>query len=486
MRRQDARSSSSTRSASSRARRRTWAGSPASRAPAASPALAASPPLAASPRAAAATRRTAQLRFTAVGRAASSSAAISSSAAAACSALDGRRSSRPSTTAKAAATPIAGAPRIARRRSASTTSATVRSSSTTSRSGSSVWSIASKRPSRQATALRSSSWPVSIAAQSHRWPARRLRESHEDPPPEGGRRHRRCPILAGMDLRPWHRTTRALWSPLEWTRAHQFAADSLLALLLAGVSMVPLWLGATWALGDSAHTRRAYTAELEARAVRLERERELEAGRAAADERTRIARELHDVIAHHVSMMVVQAEAGPVVVERDPGMAAQAFDSISAIGRQALGEMRRLLGVLRSDDDRSGPSLGPQPGLDQLPLLVEQVRRAGLEARLEIQGEPRPLPPGMDLSAYRIVQEALTNAVRHAGPGTARVLIRYGDDDLRLEVRDDGLGGRPGNGAGHGLIGMRERVNLFGGELDAGPRPDGGFAVAARLPLPSG
>jgi len=401
-----------------------------------------------------------------------------------------------------------------------------------------------------------------------------------------------------MDLRPWHRTTRALWSPLEWTRAHPFAADSLLALLLAGVSMVPLWLGtsedqhrapspaaialvllinlplawrrrwpvpiglvvaaasigygvapypdlampiplgalvafytvltlrprrtatligagtctvglvsmllpvtnadatdfafvalllgATWALGDSAHTRRAYTAELEARAVRLERERELEAGRAAADERTRIARELHDVIAHHVSMMVVQAEAGPVVVERDPGMAAQAFDSISAIGRQALGEMRRLLGVLRSDDDRSGPSLGPQPGLDQLPVLVEQVRQAGLEARLEIQGEPRPLPPGMDLSAYRIVQEALTNAVRHAGPGTARVLIRYGDDDLRLEVRDDGLGGRPGNGAGHGLIGMRERVNLFGGELDAGPRPDGGFAVAARLPLPSG
>jgi signal transduction histidine kinase len=141
--------------------------------------------------------------------------------------------------------------------------------------------------------------------------------------------------------------------------------------------------------------------------------------------------------------------------------------------------------VLRSDDDRSAPSLGPQPGLDQLPALVEQVRQAGLEARLEVQGEPRPLPPGMDLSAYRIVQEALTNAVRHAGPATARVLIRYGDGDLRLEVRDDGLSTGPGNGAGHGMIGMRERVNLFGGELDAGPRPDGGFAVTARLPLPS-
>src|SRR6266540_4215630 len=561
MRRQDARSSSSTRSASSRARRRTWAGSPASRAPAASPALAASPPLAASPRAAAATRRTAQLRFTAVGRAASSSAAISSSAAVACSALDGRRSSRPSTTAKAAATPIAGAPRIARRRSASTTSATVRSSSTTSRSGSSVWSIASKRPSRQATALRSSSWPVSIAAQSHRWPARPQRESHEDPPPEGGRRHRRCPILAGVSMVPlWLGTSEdqhrapspaaialvlLINLPLAWRRRWPVPIGLVVAAASIGYGVAPypdlavpiplgalvafytvltlrprrtatligagtctvglvsmllpvtnadatdfafvaLLLGATWALGDSAHTRRAYTAELEARAVRLERERELEAGRAAADERTRIARELHDVIAHHVSMMVVQAEAGPVVLERDPGMAAQAFDSISAIGRQALAEMRRLLGVLRSDDDRSGPSLGPQPGLDQLPALVEQVRRAGLEARLEIQGEPRPLPPGMDLSAYRIVQEALTNAVRHAGPGTARVLIRYGDDDLRLEVRDDGLGGRPGNGAGHGLIGMRERVNLFGGELDAGPRPDGGFAVAARLPLPSG
>jgi len=408
-----------------------------------------------------------------------------------------------------------------------------------------------------------------------------------------------------MDSRPWHRAARALGSPLGWTRAHPLAADTLLALLLAGVSLVPLWvgtntdqhrapslpaialvllinlplawrrrrplavgtliaaaaivygvapypdlavpvplgalvafytamaysprrtatlvgggacavglvgmllpqtdadavdfafvgllLGATWALGDSARTRRAYTAELEARAARLERERELEASRAAAEERARIARELHDVIAHHVSMMVVQAEAGPVVVARDPAIAEQAFDSISAIGRQALGEMRRLLGVLRSRDDRGAPSFAPQPGLDQLPMLVEQVRQAGLEAQLEVQGEPRPLPPGVDLSAYRIVQEALTNAVRHAGPATARVLIHYGDGDLRLEIRDDGLGQGPGNGAGqgpgnsagHGLIGMRERVNLFGGELDAGPRPDGGFTVAARLPLPS-
>ena len=250
-------------------------------------------------------------------------------------------------------------------------------------------------------------------------------------------------------------------------------------------AFVGLLLGATWALGDSARTRRAYTAELEARAARLEHERELEASRAAAEERARIARELHDVIAHHVSMMVVQAEAGPVVVERDPGSATRAFDSISTIGRQALAEMRRLLGVLRPDDDRAGPSFAPQPGLDQLPALVEQVRQAGLKAELKVEGSPCPLPPGMDLSAYRIVQEALTNAVRHGGPGRARVLVRYVDGEVQLEVRDDGLGPRAGNGAGHGLVGMRERVNLFGGDLDAGPSPDGGFAVAARLPLPA-
>jgi signal transduction histidine kinase len=184
-------------------------------------------------------------------------------------------------------------------------------------------------------------------------------------------------------------------------------------------------------------------------------------------------------------MMVVQAEAGPVVVERDPKTAAQAFDSIGAIGRQALGEMRRLLGVLRSGEDRA-PSLTPQPGLEQLPTLVEQVRQAGLEAKLEVEGEPRPLPPGMDLSAYRIVQEALTNAVRYAGPGTAKVLVRYGDGDVRLEIRDHGMGSRNDNHAGHGLVGMRERVNLYGGDLAAGPHPDGGFTVAARLPLPSG
>ena len=250
--------------------------------------------------------------------------------------------------------------------------------------------------------------------------------------------------------------------------------------------LVYLLLGSAWMLGDLARTRRAYTAQLEDRAVRLERERELESGRAVAEERARIARELHDVVAHNVSMMVVQAEAGPVVVERDPGRAVAAFDSIAATGRQALGEMRRLLGVLREGDQTL--TLAPQPGIDQLPELVERVRRAGVPVELVIEGEPAPLPPGVDLSAYRIVQEALTNTVKHAGPSRARVRVCYGERHLELEVTDDGRGpggagnGRPG-GQGQGLIGMRERVGLFGGRLEAGPRPEGGFAVVAHLPV---
>jgi len=149
-------------------------------------------------------------------------------------------------------------------------------------------------------------------------------------------------------------------------------------------------------------------------------------------------------------------------------------------------EMRRLLAVLRGDG-RATPSLAPQPGLAQVPILIEQVRRAGLPVELTVEGEPRPLPAGVDLSAYRIVQEALTNAVKHAGPGRALVVVRYGERDLELQVSDDGRGGPAGgNGAGQGLLGMRERVNLFGGELHAGPRPEGGFAVAARLPIGGG
>jgi signal transduction histidine kinase len=257
---------------------------------------------------------------------------------------------------------------------------------------------------------------------------------------------------------------------------------------LVDAAFASLGLAGAWVLGDRARVQRALAAELSDRAVRLEREREGEARRAVASERARIARELHDVVAHHVSMMVVQAEAGPLAVERDPARAAGAFEAIAATGRQALVEMRRLLGVLRGDGQ--APSLAPQPGLDQVPSLVEQVGRAGLEVELVVEGEKAPLPAGVELSAYRIVQEALTNAIRHAGPGRARVLVRYGKHDLELTVRDEGggggaapAGGGPPTRSGQGLVGMRERVSLFGGELHAGPGPDGGFTVAARLPL---
>jgi signal transduction histidine kinase len=257
-------------------------------------------------------------------------------------------------------------------------------------------------------------------------------------------------------------------------------------------AFVSLGLAGAWVLGDRARVQRALAAGLQERAVRLERERAEEARRAVATERARIARELHDVVAHHVSMMVVQAEAGPVVVERDPARAAGAFEAIAATGRQALVEMRRLLGVLRGDGDgEAAPSLAPQPGLAQVPSLVEQVGRAGLRVELVVEGPEAPLPAGVDLSAYRIVQEALTNAVKHGGPGRAEVLVRYGERELQLRIWDEGRpaggGGPPegeaGTAPGRGLLGMRERVGLFGGELRAGSGPNGGFTVAARLPI---
>jgi signal transduction histidine kinase len=259
-------------------------------------------------------------------------------------------------------------------------------------------------------------------------------------------------------------------------------------------AFVSLSLAGAWVLGDRARVQRALAGELQERAVRLERDRAEEARRAVAAERARIARELHDVVAHHVSMMVVQAEAGPVVSERDPARAANAFDAIAATGRQALVELRRLLGVLRGDQD-GAPSLAPQPGLADLPALVEQVGRAGLRVELVVEGTQAPLPAGVDLSAYRILQEALTNALRHGGPGRARVVVRYGGDELRLQVVDEGrglesaVGRRPDDPdrrtrrSGQGLVGMRERVALFDGELHAGPGPGGGFTVDARLPI---
>jgi signal transduction histidine kinase len=217
---------------------------------------------------------------------------------------------------------------------------------------------------------------------------------------------------------------------------------------------------------------------------RLARDREVAAREAVVAERARIARELHDVVAHHMSVMVVQAAAARAVGERDPAAAAEALRQIEASGRTGLAEMRRLLEILASEEDDGRE---PQPGLGQLDDLIEGMRATGMLVEAEVAGSPRTLPPGVDLSAYRIVQEALTNTLKHAGGASAHVLVRYQPDAVEVEVVDDGPGPPPpadanGVSGGHGLIGMRERVQLFAGELDAGARPGGGFRVWARLP----
>jgi signal transduction histidine kinase len=241
-----------------------------------------------------------------------------------------------------------------------------------------------------------------------------------------------------------------------------------------------------WVLGDNIRTRRAYLAELEARAARLEREREERDERAVAEERSRIARELHDVIAHNVSVMVVQASAGEEVFDTNPARARESLAAVASTGRAALTELRRLLGVIRSEEEgENAPAYAPQPGLEYLDELVRQVRETGLTVELSVLGEPRALPEGVGLCAYRIVQEALTNTLKHACASRAEVSLRYVSDALELQVLDDGRGAPPvnGEGAGHGLIGMRERVALFGGELSARPRSDRGYEVRARIPL---
>ena len=215
---------------------------------------------------------------------------------------------------------------------------------------------------------------------------------------------------------------------------------------------------------------------------RIVREREVATREAVAAERAAIARELHDVVAHHMSVMVVQAGAARAVGARNPAATAEALRQIEASGRTGLAEMRRLLEVLKAEEDGNGRA--PQPGLARLGELLDAMRASGLPVEAVVEGTPRPLPPGVDLSAYRIVQEALTNALRHAGGASTRVVVRYEPDAVELEIGDHGPGPPEASeaSAGHGLIGMRERVQLFGGELVAGPRPGGGFLVRARLP----
>ncbi|WP_225657630.1 sensor histidine kinase [Streptomyces pseudogriseolus] len=273
---------------------------------------------------------------------------------------------------------------------------------------------------------------------------------------------------------------------LRWPSPHSSTLENVaLSIILA----VPFALA--WVLGDSIRTRRAYFAQLEERAARLEKEREAQAKVAVAAERARIARELHDVVAHNVSVMVVQADGAAYVLDAAPDQAKKALETISGTGRQALAEMRRLLGVLRTGEHQEAGEYVPQPGLQQIEDLVEQCRESGLPVDFKVEGTSRELPRGVELTAYRIVQEALTNTRKHGGPNAgASVRLVYFDDGLGLLVEDDGKGAphelyEEGgfDGQGHGLIGMRERVGMVGGTLDAGPRPGGGFRISALLPL---
>jgi signal transduction histidine kinase len=282
---------------------------------------------------------------------------------------------------------------------------------------------------------------------------------------------------------------------------------SLAGLVVAELGLAAVWLtpamldrstfllymgiiAVAWVLGHFVGDRQVYAAQLEERTAELEQAREELARRAVVEERLRLARELHDVVAHAMSVIAVQSGVGAHVAASRPEEVGKALSAIEATSRAALTELRRLLGVLRQDSDPQA-SLTPVPGLANLDSLLTEVGKAGLAVRVRVKGTPLQLPAGVDLSAYRIVQEALTNVVKHAGPAHAQVTIGYRDQDVTVEIVDDGRGAVPPAsdgraGTGHGLTGMRERVAAFNGELQVGPRPGGGFRVAARLPLAPG
>jgi signal transduction histidine kinase len=238
--------------------------------------------------------------------------------------------------------------------------------------------------------------------------------------------------------------------------------------------------GVIWLIAYALRRRAQRADELETRASRLEREHEELVRARVAAERRRIARDLHDVIAHSLSVMIVQAGAARLLLDDEPERARTSAFAVEETGHQALVEVRRLLGMLGKEE----PGLAPRPGLSALNALVEHTRAAGLPVEVRVEGEPHGLPPGIDLTAYRIVQEALTNALRHAGPVRTEVRVSYEGDGLLLEIANDrGRGSNGGGGSGHGLVGMRERAALYGGELHCGPRAIGGYVVRARLPV---
>lgn len=261
------------------------------------------------------------------------------------------------------------------------------------------------------------------------------------------------------------------------------------AALTPGEAAVDLWLlfmlgfiGAIWWAGDVMRERTVRAQELAERAADLERRRALEVAEAATDERMRIARELHDVVAHTMSVMVIQAAAAVRIMDDQPERAREAMRQVESTGRIAMVEMRRLLGIVRRANGTD--STLPQPGLARLDDLIDEFRAAALPVAARMVGQSRPLPPGLDVSAYRIIQESLTNAMRHAHATSVQVVVEYLPDAVEISVTDDGVGSavQTEDAIGHGLVGMHERVALFGGELETGPRAEGGFAVRARLP----
>ncbi len=260
-----------------------------------------------------------------------------------------------------------------------------------------------------------------------------------------------------------------LWTSVAITTTDDAARDMVSIAVL---------VGAAFGIGRAIRSREMRLVASAERATVLERDREEELRRATNEERGRIARELHDVIAHSVTVMVVQAGAANEIIERDPARARQALVAIQDTGRQSLSDLRRLLGLVR---DEESARLAPRPGLQELDGLVAEMRTAGVPIELEIHGTPRELPAGVDLSAFRILQEALTNVLKHAGAARARVVVTYAHDAIELEVVDDGR--TQTRGHGHGLVGMRERVMLYGGTLEAGPAEDRGYRVRARLPV---
>jgi signal transduction histidine kinase len=243
------------------------------------------------------------------------------------------------------------------------------------------------------------------------------------------------------------------------------------------------WLVASLVLGEVTRSRRAYVQAVEERALAAERGREEEARRRASEERIRIARELHDILGHRISLINVQAAAALHVVDRDPAQARTALVAIKQASHEALGEVRATLGILRQLDERE--PLAPSPGLAELDDVIAQTSAAGLDVQLAVRGEARNLPNGVDLAAFRIIQESLTNVVRHARATQARIAIAYRPADVQIEVTDDGQASTAGDGSGSGLVGMRERATALGGDFEAGPRPGGGYRVRATLPTGS-